>query len=321
MVETSDPVAPVPRYRVEDRPPDGCSVVIGLDWQRRRPSLLHVHDDGDVTIQRPLETGTHVEIHVERLRDRCPGWIDLSELTEPRRRPCPDRRTGRGQCDACTRREGFASCIRCDGHACQPLATAQQAFCRSEHVIYLAWFGTGQMKAGVAASVRHPDRLDEQGPAAAAVVARGPGPLAKRLEASLHRTGLISGVTHRRKADRLTQAPSSVEEGHEALRQAQSRLMEGAFTHPPEITILTEPDLYEPPPSTVHARGHLGDAVAIDVVEGRSLAFTVVGAIGSVLVVEDRSGIGLVDLWLLRGATVTWKAVTDTSRAVQTSLF
>lgn len=305
-----------PPYAVGDPPADGRSVVIGPDWQYGRLSLLHVDDSQEMT-QRPLAAGTHVEVHVEHLRHRCTGWIDFSVLTEPRRRPCPDHHASRGQCDACRRREGFATCIRCDGHACKRLAPAQESFCRSEHVLYLAWFGSGHVKAGVAASVRYPDRLDEQGPVAALVAARGPGPSVKRLEASLHRCGLTSAVTHRRKADLLTGPPAPVEQGREALDQAHSRLTGGAIFQPPEVTVLAQPERYVPPPATTGVRERLHDALVIDVVEGRSLAFTVLGAIGSVLVVEDRSGVGLVDLWLLRGATVTWRAVTDTSRAVQ----
>ena len=86
------------------------------------------------------------------------------------------------QCDRCRLDEGTYLCLSCDGSRCPILPPALLERCVRPHRLYLMDFGTGPVKVGTSAEGRARERVIEQGPVAAALIAAGPGPAIKRLE-------------------------------------------------------------------------------------------------------------------------------------------
>ncbi len=128
----------------------------------------------------------------------CCGWYDVEH--EGRHVVCEGwRSSDRGQCPACSRREGFAGAHH--AHEAATLPPRIRVYLGQPHLVYVAAFADGSRKVGTVAESRLSSRVSEQGPVAAAYVARSPdGIAARRVEAEVARSlGLRQRVGTMRK--------------------------------------------------------------------------------------------------------------------------
>ena len=146
--------------------------VVGYGWRNDRP-VLHLFDGPSREIQGRFA--------VKRLGERrCIGWWDREKQT---RNSCQSHiATQKAQCTECSRIEGFWQCMTCDGFACPPLNAAIHSYCRADHLLYLASFGSNDVKIGTTSAARGVARLVEQGPVAAVIIAKAPGPIIRQME-------------------------------------------------------------------------------------------------------------------------------------------
>ncbi len=159
----------------------------------------------------PIEPGMVLFL---RLRDRLRLCIGYRDRVTFKRLPCPqqDELLGsveRGpeyarsfQCSACAELEGVPEWLRHEAmprwvglEAPSAQALEQAPYLSEPHVVYLAAFGPGRVKVGVAIERRKQTRFLEQGAHLGAVIARCPdGFVARRMERALSDLGLIDRV-------------------------------------------------------------------------------------------------------------------------------
>lgn len=94
------------------------------------------------------------------------------------------------QCERCAARAKMVACLRCTGLRCANPARRDSCVQPDNHAVYLASFGPGAIKVGVARWERRRARLIEQGALAALIVARDDGQQVRRLEATILGFGL-----------------------------------------------------------------------------------------------------------------------------------
>lgn len=223
----------------------------------------------------------------------CTGWHDGGA-----RQPCPDRSmVARGtSCEACIRRDAMRPCITCDGFRCPRLSPEVTGYCRQRHHLYLACFGDRTIKVGTASDGRRTQRIIEQGPLAAALVARGDGPLIKQMEAILSQAGFSETMRRSRKTALLRGAMPE--------RTAEELVLDAAADLRGELPelyhrCLHSAELVEQPDLARRSRGLAVNELRVEddrVVEGR-----VVGAIGHLLFLDDVDGRFALDLGELKG--------------------
>jgi hypothetical protein len=115
---------------------------------------------------------------------------------------------GRAQCAECERREGRLEIVASDGS--RPPTGPHAGYLRSAHQVYLAGFGPGLFKVGVAGAGRTPLRVLEQGAPVGLIVARADdGMAARRLEHALAQAGARERVPVRVKARHLYPPPDA----------------------------------------------------------------------------------------------------------------
>jgi hypothetical protein len=181
--------------------------VIGPTWHQGTPGLRVwvPNDDGqEGTLDTLLLSG---ELCMTPLPDRsCIGHFSYER---GERVPCPFSSSkspygtpvsnASAQCDRCRLDEGTYLCLTCDGSRCPILPPALLERCVRPHRLYLMDFGTGSVKVGTSAEGRAQERVIEQGPIAAALIAAGPGPTIKRLERAASSLGTTERVRRTRK--------------------------------------------------------------------------------------------------------------------------
>lgn len=225
---------------------------------------------------------------------RCTGYVD-GELW-----PCPEEASPSGtQCEACQARDRFRPCMTCDGFRCPRLDPSARARCRQTHHLYLACFGDQTLKVGTAADARKEQRIIEQGPLAAARVARGEGPLIKQLEHLLAGEGFTETMRRSRKTALLR--------GSMTASEAEALVREAAETLPyrvPEAyhALLHPPEFVEQPELAVRSRALQVNTLPVEA--GTTLEGDVVGAVGHVVFLEDGDGTFALDLGALRAHVV-----------------
>ncbi|HEY7348574.1 MAG TPA: DUF2797 domain-containing protein [Ktedonobacterales bacterium] len=159
----------------------------------------------------PIEPGLNLLFRLhERLR-LCVGYRDRATF---KRLPCPQQGEELGsvergpdyarvfQCSACAELEGVPEWLRHEAmprwvglETPSPAALEQAPYLSEPHVVYLAAFGPGRVKVGVAIERRVRLRFLEQGAHLGAVIARCPdGFAARRMERALCDLGLIDRV-------------------------------------------------------------------------------------------------------------------------------
>lgn len=140
--------------------------------------------------------------------------------------PCPDHVTGipGNQCPQCFSSTNILSCHLCDGERCKNPARRSACVQPQNHGCYLASFGPGLMKVGVALWERRYQRLMEQGAKAGIIIARDDGQMIRRVESQIRRRGGVPDrVQPREKLYALTQA-ASVDDLRAELKQLAGEL-------------------------------------------------------------------------------------------------
>lgn len=268
--------------------------VIGYAWGPERPELRLRTVFGEPVEPMVLEGDVALGIGV-----RC----CIGHRAGDERVPCPTRRRidkGR-QCDACLAADTFAPCMRCDGSRCPPLHPAARRSCRSTHHLYLADFGGPVLKVGTAADARRDARLHDQGPIAALRVASGPGPQIKQIErfASTH-TELVEAFRRSRKLA-LLRSRMQREEAIERLLDALADLRDAG---PPHEELFGMPQQVRMPALAEQTRRRIDHQTELPVEEGRVVRGRVLGAIGSVVLLEQDGHQHLLELGDLVGHAI-----------------
>jgi hypothetical protein len=105
--------------------------------------------------------------------------------------PCPEQVHGRtAQCENCRLRAMIVPCLRCRGDLCRNAARAPVCIQPANHGLYIASFGVGRLKVGVASYRRVRSRVREQGARVGLIVGRADGLRIRRMEARLVQMGL-----------------------------------------------------------------------------------------------------------------------------------
>jgi hypothetical protein len=159
----------------------------------------------------PIEPGLNLLFRVQERRRICVGYRERATF---KRLPCCGRGEELGsvergpdyarvfQCSACAELEGVPEWLRHEAmprwvglETPSPAALEQAPYLSEPHVVYLAAFGPGRVKVGVAIERRARLRFLEQGAHLGAVIARCPdGFAARRMERALCDLGLIDRV-------------------------------------------------------------------------------------------------------------------------------
>jgi len=167
--------------------PTNGLLATGLYWRAGRPALA-VADPTGAERHLPLTPGRRVGWQLRGPR-RCIGsWLSNAG----QRRLCPQRAT---VAEAGT----WAQCPTCA--AADPgRALARDAALddRRTFALYLAWFGTSQLKVGLTATERGADRLAEQGALAFTWFGYGPLMTVRRAERAASATGAVRERVSRR---------------------------------------------------------------------------------------------------------------------------
>ena len=278
-----------------------------MDVSRRVLVVGWTWDDGGVVLRswgggeslvpksEPLTGNLSFRIEPGRF---CTGHHDGDQW-----RPCPEQAVAtRGtRCGPCTQRDAFRPCMTCDGLRCPRLSRAMLNYCQSDHHLYLACFGDETVKVGTASHRRRDQRIIEQGPLAAARVARAMGPRIKQMEALLVGSGFTETMRRSRK--------TSLMRGSMSESAARDQVTDAARSLEAILPSDYHPDLHapvfvDPPPLAVKSRSLAINELRVEddrVVEGE-----VIGAIGHLLFLQDGDGCFALDLGALRSRWIEW---------------
>ncbi len=159
----------------------------------------------------PIEPGLNLLFRIHERRRLCVGYRERATF---KRMPCPQRGEELGsvergpdyarvfQCSTCAELEGVPEWLRHEAmprwvglETPSPAALEQAPYLSEPHVVYLAAFGPGRVKVGVAIERRARLRFLEQGAHLGAIIAHCPdGFAARRMERALCDLGLIDRV-------------------------------------------------------------------------------------------------------------------------------
>jgi hypothetical protein len=207
--------------------------------------------------------------------------------------PCPYQAThlNASQCDQCFASALMLPCLRCTGERCNNPARRSDCVRPENHAVYLASFGLGILKVGVARWERRFERLAEQGARAALIIARDDGQQVRRLEAQLRRAGIRDRIPPQEKLRALTRVASVTElerELQQALETTKLRTIgrwiepEGVSL-PPAPLLKAQPRLLTPN-KDFRLRGRIvaviGQTLIIDSDTGEQVALEVTSLIG-----------------------------------------
>ncbi len=268
-------------------------LVTGYTWVDGVVHLRARHLPGGEPHTRPLEGAVCIRVLPGRF---CTGYSDGSVV-----QPCPDASAAvRGsQCEPCQSRDAFRVCMMCDGFRCPRLSKPMREYCQQDHHLYLACFGEDRIKVGTASHPRRTQRIIEQGPLAAARVARGPGPKIKQMENRLSEAGYTETMRRDRKTALLQGAMTEVQARSlvlEASKGVRAELHPRYHKHLHAPVVVTQPEL---------ARASRGMAVQqLTIADDRVVEGRVVGAVGHVLFVEESDGRFALDLGALKARRI-----------------
>src|ERR1035437_9835934 len=151
----------------------------GVGWREKKLNFeLRTPDDKKSLVA--VSVGDEVAIEVTRERS-CIGYRapDSGSLT-----PCPhgEKSISASQCLDCLTDAHILPCLRCTGERCANPLRRGDCVQPENHAVYLAAFGPGIFKVGVARWERRFERLAEQGARLALIVARDDGQQVRRVE-------------------------------------------------------------------------------------------------------------------------------------------
>lgn len=195
--------------------------------------------------------------------------------------PCPDNVVGinTSQCKACADLAQLLPCHLCTGERCANPVRREHCVQPKNHAVYIASFGRGMLKVGVARWDRRVERISEQGARIALVVARDDGQSVRRVESAIKRCGIKDRyssseklVAYAKKAtekEMLAEIQQTLEEMH--------RRVEGAWLDETE-QITT---------SVGHLDSH---SDLFDLYDGAALRGTVKQLFGTMLIITADNG-------------------------------
>lgn len=235
----------------------------GSGW---RGDSLHLELRGGKKTLQPIAPGDKIELVVGSDR-MCIGYRppDGESLL-----PCPDQAKsgGSSQCASCFEKAVILPCLRCDGERCRNPERRENCVQPDNHAVYLAAFGDGLLKVGVARWNRRKERVREQGSLAAFVVAREDGQIARRVEAAVCRLGVPDRLSPTAKLAALPGAPKTKlmeKEILDALEGLRYRIRANWLEEPeainlPKPDVSAVPDLLRPEKGLV-VRGKVSEVV------------------------------------------------------------
>jgi hypothetical protein len=302
-------------------------VVSGIVWDLTGPRLRCVAPTSNRVSMVPLlEQRISYRCLSPGVR-HCTGWFDCNGPYEARFVPCEELQPiahGR-QCAQCRARDGFDAIHQ--AHLGVPLKVGLRAYLAQPHFLYVAVIADGTAKVGTAAECRRWVRLAEQGAAAAEYVARTrDGFTVRQIEDALSaRLGLRQQVRRDHKVRALA-SPEPLER----LRTAVAALADNARE---TLTAMSTSDGTEllrgmswTLPSAADAFfDDIGQTVFPEPLFEREHGFRVVGALGSIVLVETSLTAGgqryVADLATLTGASIAFGDFHSKLRPMQAALF
>jgi hypothetical protein len=181
-----------------------------------------------------LEPGAELALATPEAR-RCIGYRPPGA---PSLIPCPNeaRGTSSAQCPECFGGQKILPCLRCSGERCHNPDRRGECVQPANHALYLASFGPGVLKVGVARWERRHERLAEQGALAGLILARDDGQQIRRLETQIKRAGVRDRIPPTEKLRLLAQGFSRAEIETELAEAALGlrHRMRGAWLQDPE---------------------------------------------------------------------------------------
>ena len=243
----------------------------------------------------------------------CTGWRDI---TTEERFVCPTGNTVEvkyEQCSACQKRTGFNPAF----YHSSSVSPQQETRNQEPHLLYLAHFGPGVIKAGISHAQRKNSRLLEQGARSAIILDTFPSAtIARQYEAKIAAMpGIVETVQQRKKSE-LILKPYDKDNGAKELLAtkeiAESKLGITFSGHTP----VHLDGLYFPTPTVA-----LADAY--DTSDSSAISGKCIGVLGSVLFCEQGDELTYLPLKKYVGYKVAFdRSVKDIALpARQTSLF
>jgi hypothetical protein len=241
----------------------------GAGW-REGGLALELRQDQEHTLH-PLQPGEELAIKITGQR-RCIGFRPpAGESLEP----CPKEVVGisAAQCDECFANALILPCLRCDGERCRNPARRPVCVQPDNHAVYLASFGHGILKVGVARWERRNERVAEQGARAALIVARDDGQIVRRVEQMIRKTGIPDRIPAQAKLGALTQRgvrPELEAELLDALTGLRRRVR-AKWLAEPEVVDLDTPQVLSHRPRLLSPAPGLAIRGTIRLVIGQSV--------------------------------------------------
>jgi len=218
----------------------------GAGWREQGLTLELRSDNaggGGARTLHPLRSGAELAFRIDGKR-RCIGHRPPQGASLI---PCEKEVVGisASQCEECFAKAMILPCLRCDGERCRNPARRADCVQPDNHAVYLASFGHGILKVGVARWERRIERVIEQGARAALIVARDDGQIVRRVEQMIRKSGIPDRVDANTKLAALTQRGLRPELEAELLDAATSlrRRMRASWIDDPEIIDLPSPEL------------------------------------------------------------------------------
>jgi hypothetical protein len=190
--------------------------------------------------------------------------------------------------------------------------------CEREHHLYLACFGQQTLKVGTCSHRRRDQRIVEQGPLAAARVARGRGPLIKQIESTLAGHDEFVELMRRDRKALLLAASMTEQEARARIQEIWATLRSRL---PVDLaTLIHDPVFVRAPPLAHRARGW--PVVPMPVEADTVIDGTLAGAIGHLVFLDEADGRFALDLASLKTRVVELDPVEDGKKpTVQLGLF
>lgn len=218
--------------------------------------------------------------------------------------PCPSRaKVEKGnKCKSCYQADVVHPCLICDGTKCTAEPSSQRICEKATAYVYLASFGLNQTKVGVAHETRIPQRWIEQGANLAKRIIVGNGIEVRRMEKTIHKTlNVLSGLRTNKKIDTLWKR-SDTEEIH-----ALTRIEEEITKQFPESNFCQDhlhdlSEVYDLP--SLDRR-----PIELEVEKNRQISGKILGAKGSLLLLEVGNLPHFIDLKQLLGKKIEPKKV------------
>lgn len=196
-------------------------------------------------------------------------------------KPCahPAEPLRRTQCEACFAQSQILPCLRCDGRRCHN--PPRREYCvPHDHALYLASFGPGLVKVGVARFNRRTARLREQGALAGIIIGHADGQSVRWHESVISRTGIADRIPM---GERLRALAGPIDQ--EALRLELEQTAETLQRRLNGIPWLDVPEVIHLPEA--RSLGRRPELVRPE--EGQVVHGAVIEALGT-LVILDRDG-------------------------------